>query len=370
MLSSLDCVLKVGDEVFYSDADALGETGGGPAEHLYEPAKVLNIVAKADTLKVQLADGSHMRMKAHGAARVDPKSNQGPPDILQLDDLSEQSLLHTIRVRYTKKEVYTFVGPILIAINPYEWNKSLYTEDVMVSYHSPAQTLPPHLFVCAETAYANLVQQGATRPCNQSIIISGESGSGKTEATKIIMQFLARVANSEQTGGLGKLEERVLSTNPLLEAFGNAKTLRNDNSSRFGKFIEIQFDVNGHISGARINNYLLEKTRVVAPSLQERNYHIFYQLIAGMSAPGTHLVGQADINKRLQLGAPNDFAYLNGRWADVDPSANCNFFITNSSFASTSVGVSRFQGCPIPRALTPLARACLRSDWPRIGEGA
>ncbi|CAI5713112.1 unnamed protein product [Peronospora destructor] len=158
---------------------------------------------------------------------------------------------------------------------------------------------------------------GALDPANQSIIISGESGAGKTETTKIIMQYLARATSYEKpegetaaisettctgiSGALGKLEERVLDSNPLLESFGNAKTLRNDNSSRFGKFIEIQFNHHGKIVGAQILNFLLEKTRIVSQSLGERNYHIFYQLLAGADNA---------LRERLQLQTPEEYEYL------------------------------------------------------------
>jgi myosin heavy subunit len=218
-------------------------------------------------------------------------------DILQMSDLSEQSLLVNLRRRYEHELIYTYVGPILIAINPYKRLDVAYSERKMTEYYGKAMgMLPPHVFALADHAYTQLIQGGALDPANQSIIISGESGSGKTETTKIIMQYLARAtsyrkgpdeagapvlevsANSGMSGALGKLEEKVLESNPLLESFGNAKTLRNDNSSRFGKFIEIQFDHHGKIVGAEIMNFLLEKTRIVSQSVGERNYHIFYQV--------------------------------------------------------------------------------------------
>jgi myosin heavy subunit len=228
-------------------------------------------------------------------------------DILQMSDLSEASLLENLRRRYEKDMIYTYVGTILIAINPYKDISSAYGEQAMTEYYGrPMGVLPPHVFALADSAYTHLIQGGALDPMNQSIIISGESGAGKTETTKIIMQYLARAtsyrgsmqnpngagpsaapsqAATTAAGGngtvsraLGKLEERVLESNPLLESFGNAKTLRNDNSSRFGKFIEIQFDHHGKIVGAEIMNFLLEKTRIVSQSVGERNYHIFYQV--------------------------------------------------------------------------------------------
>ncbi|CAB1106500.1 unnamed protein product [Ectocarpus sp. CCAP 1310/34] len=212
-----------------------------------------------------------------------------------------------------------------MSVNPYKWIVGLYAEDAMLSYHGKAAMveageLAPHLFGVADHAYSELVKghleaesetkkdvrARKARASNQSIIISGESGSGKTEATKIIMQYLARITSGEAIGAsdagevsdacrdsraaseaimlhVGDLESRVLSCNPLLESFGNAVTLKNDNSSRFGKFIKIQFDKKGRIRGAQIQNYLLEKTRIVAQAKRERSYHIFYQLLAGSS---------------------------------------------------------------------------------------
>ncbi|RLN58285.1 hypothetical protein BBP00_00007077 [Phytophthora kernoviae] len=242
-------------------------------------------------------------------------------DILQMSDLSEQSLLENLRKRYEHQLIYTYVGHILIAINPYQ-QLDTYSERKMTEYYGKAMgMLPPHVFALADHAYTQLIQGGALDPANQSIIISGESGSGKTETTKIIMQYLARAtsyrkgpnedgvqqqpevnaANGAMSGALGKLEERVLESNPLLESFGNAKTLRNDNSSRFGKFIEIQFNHHGKIVGAQILNFLLEKTRIVSQSLGERNYHIFYQLLAGADNA---------LRERLQLQTPHDYEYL------------------------------------------------------------
>ena len=198
--------------------------------------------------------------------QVNPQDEEGIDDILKLHEFSEMSLLNTLRVRYNREEIYTNVGPILISINPYKKLKDLYTDDKIIEYHNDCRDKSPHLFVITENAYSYLMQSiSAPRVRNQAIIISGESGAGKTESTKIIMSYLARITvmdNFSSTNVIGEIEQRVLNTNPILEAFGNAKTLRNDNSSRFGKFIKIQFDSNGKIVGALIEKYLLEKTRV------------------------------------------------------------------------------------------------------------
>jgi myosin heavy subunit len=254
-----------------------------------------------------------------------PHDYQGIPDVLHLPAVSEASLLHTLRARYHRDHIYTSAGPILMSVNPYrnitmETSKgsvSIYSEDRMLYYRNAAVSSDekaPHLFQVADRAYQILMNRAATplpqqqlqrvRIPNQSILVSGESGSGKTEATKIIMKYLARISSSEQehweaidasgsptSNAAETLEDRVLSSNPLLETFGNARTLRNDNSSRFGKFIHIYFDTaGGNITGASISNYLLEKTRVTQQVEGERNYHIFYQLLtAATSQNGTVL---------------------------------------------------------------------------------
>eukprot|EP01033_Poteriospumella_lacustris_P014444 gene14444-10322_t len=227
------------------------------------------------------------------AKNVTDNDDEGVDDILKLKDFSEMSLIHTLRVRYNRDEIYTLVGTILISLNPYKQIKFLYDENAVDRYHSKKQShhaQPPHLFVVAEASYSSLMSSMADgKNVSQSIIISGESGAGKTEATKFIMSYLAKItaldrkaANTDKQSQeiqVGELEQRVLNTNPVLEAFGNAKTLRNDNSSRFGKYIKIHFDEVGKIAGASIEKYLLEKTRVIFQIPGERNFHIFYQLL-------------------------------------------------------------------------------------------
>eukprot|EP00934_Nitzschia_sp_Nitz4_P007240 Nitzschia sp. Nitz4//scaffold121_size67750//41550//50848//NITZ4_006072-RA/size67750-augustus-gene-0.40-mRNA-1//-1//CDS//3329534363//7230//frame0 len=249
-----------------------------------------------------------------------PDDYIGLNDVLHLANISEASLLHNLRIRYKRDDIYTAAGPILISINPYKSvsidGQSLYSDDIMLSYRQGenfGDQREPHLFQVADRAYNALLESALDIPNaheelemieeeaigagtghirNQSIIISGESGAGKTEATKFIMKYLARITKrkgkdlEEPQTPTGKvhvtLEDRVLSSNPLLETFGNAQTLRNDNSSRFGKFIHIGINTaTGNISGARISNYLLEKTRITQQIDGERNYHIFYQLLAG-----------------------------------------------------------------------------------------
>lgn len=184
---------------------------------------------------------------------------------------------------------------ILIAINPYYEVPKLYESACIRSYQGKSLgTMPPHVFAIADKAFRDM----KVLKQSQSIIVSGESGAGKTESTKYILKYLCDSYGEEA----GPLEQKLLNANPILEAFGNAKTTRNNNSSRFGKFIEIHFDSKCKVAGGYISHYLLERARVVSQSPEERNYHIFYQLLAG--AP-EHL------KQQLQLGTPDDFRYLN-----------------------------------------------------------
>ncbi|KAK5577072.1 hypothetical protein RB653_002009 [Dictyostelium firmibasis] len=214
-------------------------------------------------------------------------------DMITLPILTEESLLLNLKMRYKKKEIYTYTGSILVAVNPYEI-LPIYTADIVKSYFGKSRnTMLPHIFAVSDAAFTNMIEEGK----NQSVIISGESGAGKTESTKLIIQYLAARTNRHS-----QVEQMIVESSPILEAFGNAKTIRNNNSSRFGKFIEIQFNKEGHISGARIINYLLEKSRISHQASSERNYHIFYQLLAGASD---------ELKEKLKLGEPEDYHYLN-----------------------------------------------------------
>jgi myosin heavy subunit len=234
------------NKVMGNDANARGPEWIGL--NLFAPASVIKEENNAVT--VRLPAGEVLKMT--DPIKISENDDEGVEDILKLKDFSEMSLLHTLRQRYLRNEVYTFVGSILISINPYKRISGLYDDASMANYHNRKQgDLVPHLFVVAENAFHNLMESVIiSKPMSQSIIISGESGAGKTEATKLIMSYLAKITtlvrsvpNSPEKRGeinfgkdfLGELEQRVLNTNPILEAFGNARTLRNDNSSRFGK---------------------------------------------------------------------------------------------------------------------------------------
>jgi myosin heavy subunit len=209
-------------------------------------------------------------------------------DLTLLDNLASPLILHCLRERFKKQKIYTSIGTITISINPYQ-SLPLYTPDVRRTYTSrgDGETMPPHVYNNAHEAFTGLTEFGK----NQSIIISGESGAGKTEATKQCLLYLSEVATS-----VGDIDKKVQEASPLLEAFGNAKTVRNDNSSRFGKYLQISFDEAHAICGSFTIQYLLEKIRVVNPSAQERNYHIFYQLAGHAPAEIKQKHGLSDVS--------------------------------------------------------------------------
>jgi len=269
----------------------------------------------------------------------------GVDDLLLLGDLDQQTLLHNTRVRHAKDSIYTFIGmPILIAMNPYR-HLNIYNDDMIKFYKDYFLRLKlnphgipapkPHLYHIAEAAYQDMISEKK----NQSIIISGESGSGKTESTKFILKYLAvsslhsldslkintdnnntNINNSLINNNANNItvEKQVLDSNPLLEAFGNAKTVKNNNSSRFGKFIQINFSENGKILSAKIYNYLLEKSRVIQTSPEERNYHIFYQLIKGADERE---------KKRFNVKPLNYFEYLKHSCFEVEDTDDIAAFL-------------------------------------------
>ncbi|KZT36991.1 myosin 5 [Sistotremastrum suecicum HHB10207 ss-3] len=233
-------------------------------------------------------------------------------DLATLSHLNEPSVLHTIRNRYAQHSIYTYSGIVLIAVNPFQ-RVAMYGPEIIQAYSGrKKEELEPHLFAIAEDAYTRMQHDGE----GQTIIVSGESGAGKTESAKLIMRFLASVNPPDSAKGRTKLsldessevERQILATNPILEAFGNAKTTRNDNSSRFGKYIQILFDGKQQIVGARIRTYLLERSRLNYQPEIERNYHIFYQLCAGAPLKERKDLGlDIDITKfhYLRQGGPN-----------------------------------------------------------------
>ncbi|CAO2833475.1 unnamed protein product [Amaranthus hypochondriacus] len=240
---------------------------------------------------LQLSSGNVIKVLKTELLPANPDVLDGVDDLIQLSYLNEPSVLCNLQYRYSRDLIYSKAGPVLIAINPFK-AVQLYESNHINAYRQKLAD-SPHVFAMADAAYDEMMRDGV----NQSIIISGESGAGKTETAKIAMQYLATLG-----GGGNGIEREVLQTSCILEAFGNAKTSRNDNSSRFGKLIEIHFSMAGKICGALIQTFLLEKSRVVQLANGERSYHVFYQLCAG--AP-------SDLRGRLNIKTANDYNYLN-----------------------------------------------------------
>ena len=237
-------------------------------------------------------------------------------DLINLPYLHEPAILHCLQNRYIGGNIYTNTGPILIALNPFK-SVPLYTPQILESYYNfgllksqgieGCRALPPHVYAVADAAYRDMMrvmsQSLTAKPqtaINQTILISGESGAGKTESTKVVLRYLTTVGNSSGSSlyVTGSVMDKVLQSNPILESFGNARTIRNDNSSRFGKFIELHFSKRGHLIGGTIRTYLLEKVRLVTQQKGERNFHIMYQLIAGCSM---------EERSAWQLGSAEDY---------------------------------------------------------------
>ncbi|CAL5207918.1 unnamed protein product [Lathyrus oleraceus] len=253
----------------------------------WELAKIITTSGKE--LVISLPDGKVLKVKQDSLVQANPDILDGVDDLMQLSYLNEPSVLYDLQYRYNQNMIYTKAGPVLVAINPFK-KVPLYGNNYIEAYRRKT-TESPHVYAITDTAIREMIRDEV----NQSIIISGESGAGKTETAKIAMQYLAAL------GGGSGIEHEILKTNPILEAFGNAKTLRNDNSSRFGKLIEIHFSETGKISGANIQTFLLEKSRVVQCNEGERSYHIFYQLCAG--APPS-------LREKLNLKNAEDYKYL------------------------------------------------------------
>ncbi|KAK5663556.1 hypothetical protein OQA88_3987 [Cercophora sp. LCS_1] len=206
------------------------------------------------------------------------KKEIGVSDLTLLSKVSNEAINDNLKKRFEGREIYTYIGHVLVSVNPFR-DLGIYTDNVLDSYRGKNRLeMPPHVFAIAESAYYNM----KAYKDNQCVIISGESGAGKTEAAKRIMQYIANVSGGG-SGDIQQIKDMVLATNPLLESFGNAKTLRNNNSSRFGKYLQIHFNNQGEPVGADITNYLLEKSRVVGQITNERNFHIFYQFTKGAS---------------------------------------------------------------------------------------
>merc|ERR1719334_1540980 len=247
---------------------------------------------QGDDVEVEIVEtGKRMVVTKDDMQKMNPPKYDKQEDMADLTCLNEASVLHNIKERYFSGLIYTYSGLFCVVVNPYK-RLPIYTEKVIEIYKGKKRhEVPPHVFAITDIAYRSMLQDRE----DQSILCTGESGAGKTENTKKVIQYLAYVAaskpkgSSHQTtsneGGLsfGELEQQLLKANPILEAFGNAKTVKNDNSLRFGKFIRINFDASGYIAGANIETYLLEKARIIRQAGDERSFHIFYQLLMGAS---------------------------------------------------------------------------------------
>ncbi|XP_030554879.1 myosin heavy chain, muscle isoform X24 [Drosophila novamexicana] len=249
---------------------------------------------KGDIVSVGLPGGETKDFKKDQLQQVNPPKYEKAEDMSNLTYLNDASVLHNLRQRYYNKLIYTYSGLFCVAINPYK-RYPVYTNRCAKMYRGKRRNeVPPHIFAISDGAYVDML----TNHVNQSMLITGESGAGKTENTKKVIAYFATVGASgkkdESQKNKGSLEDQVVQTNPVLEAFGNAKTVRNDNSSRFGKFIRIHFGPSGKLAGADIETYLLEKARVISQQSLERSYHIFYQIMSGAVAGVKEICGLTD----------------------------------------------------------------------------
>eukprot|EP00397_Hematodinium_sp_SG-2012_P000534 GEMP01000535.1.p1 GENE.GEMP01000535.1~~GEMP01000535.1.p1 ORF type:complete len:1693 (+),score=408.54 GEMP01000535.1:315-5393(+) len=271
-------------------------------ELVWTPARLK--CSKGNNLIYIAHDKSEVVIRSSDQASLLPVTDgqlSGVDNIVTLECVTPGALLHTVRTRYLKNNIYSNVSHIVIAVNPFQ-PLSIYSSKHIDMYARATDSLelPPHVFGIGADAFRGLMDDRN----NQAILVSGESGAGKTESTKLVLSYLAEVAGHDGNALTG-IEDKILQTNPVLEAFGNAKTLRNDNSSRFGKWIEVVFHPSMRIVGSRILDYLLEMTRVCSQAFCERNYHVFYYLLAANPDP------------TLDLGVAADYRYLQEGAEDV-----------------------------------------------------
>ncbi|NXL45560.1 MYH10 protein, partial [Podilymbus podiceps] len=281
-----------------------------PSErHGFEAASIKE--EKGDEVLVELAEnGKKALVNKDDIQKMNPPKFSKVEDMAELTCLNEASVLHNLKDRYYSGLIYTYSGLFCVVINPYK-NLPIYSENIIEMYRGKKRhEMPPHIYAISESAYRCMLQ-GKNWKMSE-MFCRGESGAGKTENTKKVIQYLAHVASSHKGRKdhniPGELERQLLQANPILESFGNAKTVKNDNSSRFGKFIRINFDVTGYIVGANIETYLLEKSRAVRQAKDERTFHIFYQLLAGA---GEHLKSD------LLLEGFNNYRFLSNGYIPI-----------------------------------------------------
>uniref|UniRef100_A0AAZ3PLF1 Myosin-9 n=1 Tax=Oncorhynchus tshawytscha TaxID=74940 RepID=A0AAZ3PLF1_ONCTS len=279
----------VTDKFLYRDsgkvANPLDQADWATKKLVWIPSETLGFVAgsvkeeKGEECLVELADtGKKVTVNKDDIQKMNPPKFSKVEDMAELTCLNEASVLHNLKDRYYSGLIYTYSGLFCVVINPYKY-LPIYSENIIEMYKGKKRhEMPPHIYAITDNAYRSMMQDRE----DQSILCTGESGAGKTENTKKVIQYLAHVASSfKSKKDQGELEKQLLQANPILEAFGNGKTVKNDNSSRFGKFIRINFDVNGYIVGANIETYLLEKSRAVRQAKDERAFHIFYYMLTG-----------------------------------------------------------------------------------------
>eukprot|EP01038_Epipyxis_sp_PR26KG_P008757 gene8757-11831_t len=252
-------------------------------EERYLPGKVLEAFTKGEPTTVQTEDHVCRVLTVAETICIDPCNTEALDsnlqDLVNISELNEMSVLHMLRIRFKEDRIYTNISSLLIAVNPFKM-LPLYTPEVLEMYRTGSHGKPPHIYAIAHAAYDNMLMESK----DQTVVITGESGAGKTESMKLILQYLVdssaqKNSSIEHTSALYSLETKIMASNPILEAFGNAKTLLNNNSSRFGKMVFLNFDARGSITGARIMTYMLENSRVAFQTTGERNFHIFYQLL-------------------------------------------------------------------------------------------
>ncbi|KAF7562571.1 hypothetical protein G7046_g1555 [Stylonectria norvegica] len=311
------------------------------------------LVFQLENGQTKIIEVSHEGLQSGADPLLPPLMNptmlEASDDLTNLSHLNEPAVLQAIRLRYLQKEIYTYSGIVLIATNPFARVDSLYVPGMVQVYAGKQRaTQAPHLFAIAEEAFIDMIRDGK----NQTVVVSGESGAGKTVSAKYIMRYFATRESPDNPGSRSKrgeamseTEEQILATNPIMEAFGNAKTTRNDNSSRFGKYIEIMFDDKTNIIGAKIRTYLLERSRLVFQPLKERNYHIFYQLVAGASEQERH---------DLDILPIEQYEYLNqGNCPTIDGMDDAAEFEATKRSLNT-IGVTQAQQSDIFKLLAGL----------------
>eukprot|EP00126_Sphaerothecum_destruens_P015782 Sdes_comp9827_c0_seq1m1365 len=253
------------------------------------------------------------------------KGSSGVEDMVLLTKVNEDQIVDNLGKRMKDDLMFTYIGPVLICVNPFKQLPYFTQKDVEQYQGAASHENPPHIYALTDNMYRNMLIEGD----NQCVIISGESGAGKTVCAKLIMGYIANISGGGKE--VQKVKDIILESNPLLEAFGNAKTVRNNNSSRFGKYFEIQFSRAGSPDGGKISNFLLEKSRVVNQSKNERNFHIFYQICFGSNAAE---------QKNLGITSPDYFYYLKKSGCYKVDDVNDGDDFSHTKKAMDTVGIS------------------------------